>query len=57
MEWWTPRAGVYEIVAAGDDGTVLTTTHRQVDADGRLQVKLQTKTVEPIRITVRMIGS
>jgi hypothetical protein len=57
MEWRTPRSGVYKIVAYGDGGTVLTTTQGQADAGGRLQVKLQTTAIDPIRITEQMIGS
>jgi hypothetical protein len=56
MEWRTPRSGAYEIVAYGDGGTVLTTTHGKADAGGRLQVKLQTTAIDPIRITVQTTG-
>jgi hypothetical protein len=57
MEWWTPRSGVYKIVAYGAGDTVLTTTQGKADASGRLQVKLQTTAIDPIRIAVQMIGS
>lgn len=56
MEWRTPRSGAYEIVAYGDGGTVLTTTHGKADAGGRLQLKLQTTAIDPIRITVQTTG-
>jgi hypothetical protein len=57
MEWRTSGLDVYEIVAYGEDGKVLTTTQGEADADGQLKVKLQIETFNPIRITVRIIGS
>ena len=57
MEWRTPRSGVYTIVARKDDGAVLITANSRADAGGRLQVQLPAIAIDPIRVTVQMIGS
>lgn len=57
MEWRTFGVGVYEIVAYGEDGKVLTETRGEADAEGQLKVKLQIETFNPFRVTVRIIGS
>ena len=57
MEWRTPKSGAYNIIARENSGAALITVNGNADADGRLRIKLPAIAIDPIRITVQMLGS